>query len=315
MTLCLWPYRIDQLSRAASFDTRPFQPSASYLKVSGATSTVTIREDLGIRSETGHRCESYVVVPHSVKRHSFLVRHGRERKESKMPPVMDQSSAETRQPQSHGFHVTVLVAGEIVRHGLTAMLTSLAMVEEVHIWDAAVPADPPPTGHGPGILILGLDGLDAATAGRLAGEARGRGVKVLLLLNSEPEEMLDLVAVVPSDGILAQRDLTSESLAATLSGIAEGDAPMPAPLANGLLSRARAGAFGPGSVRPNLTPRERQVLELLVEGLSNKQIARRLQISSHGVKRLVSSVLAKLSCPNRTLAVAVAITEKIVAAE
>ncbi|MGI5287809.1 response regulator transcription factor [Nonomuraea polychroma] len=58
-----------------------------------------------------------------------------------------------------------------------------------------------------------------------------------------------------------------------------------------------------------LTPRERQVLELLVEGMSNKQIA--LRISQHGVKRLVSNVLAKLNCPNRTMAVRTAITDGI----
>jgi DNA-binding CsgD family transcriptional regulator len=55
------------------------------------------------------------------------------------------------------------------------------------------------------------------------------------------------------------------------------------------------------------------VLKLLVAGLSNKQIARQLDISPHGVKRLVSNVLAKLGCSNRTLAVALAITERILA--
>ena len=45
--------------------------------------------------------------------------------------------------------------------------------------------------------------------------------------------------------------------------------------------------------------------------MSNKQIARQLTISQHGVKRLVSNVLAKLNCPNRTQAVAVALTDGI----
>ncbi|MFI8951791.1 response regulator transcription factor [Streptomyces sp. NPDC053750] len=65
----------------------------------------------------------------------------------------------------------------------------------------------------------------------------------------------------------------------------------------------------PADVRPwgppgaLLTPRELEVLHLVAEGLSNKQAARRLQISEHGVKRLVGNVLARLNCPNRTLAV------------
>ncbi|WP_307937333.1 helix-turn-helix transcriptional regulator, partial [Salinispora arenicola] len=43
-----------------------------------------------------------------------------------------------------------------------------------------------------------------------------------------------------------------------------------------------------------LTPREHEVLQLLSAGLTNKQIARHLQISDHGAKRHVANVLAKM---------------------
>ncbi len=52
-----------------------------------------------------------------------------------------------------------------------------------------------------------------------------------------------------------------------------------------------------------LTPRERQVLDMMAEGLGNKEIAWRLQISEHTVKFHVSSILAKLSASSRTEAV------------
>src|SRR5207244_5389716 len=52
-----------------------------------------------------------------------------------------------------------------------------------------------------------------------------------------------------------------------------------------------------------LTPREVQVLELLAEGLPNKAIAERLQISDQTVKFHVSSISAKLGAANRTDAV------------
>jgi DNA-binding NarL/FixJ family response regulator len=52
-----------------------------------------------------------------------------------------------------------------------------------------------------------------------------------------------------------------------------------------------------------LTPRERQILELMAEGLGNKEIAWRLQISEHTVKFHVSSILAKLDASSRTEAV------------
>lgn len=59
----------------------------------------------------------------------------------------------------------------------------------------------------------------------------------------------------------------------------------------------------------DLPPRQKEVLESMARGLLNKQIARDLRISEHGVKRLVGSVLTKLSCSSRTLAVAIALRE------
>jgi len=52
-----------------------------------------------------------------------------------------------------------------------------------------------------------------------------------------------------------------------------------------------------------LTSREHEVLDLLGQGLSNKQIARRLAISEHTVKFHVSSLYAKLGATSRTDAV------------
>jgi DNA-binding CsgD family transcriptional regulator len=127
------------------------------------------------------------------------------------------------------------------------------------------------------ILVLRFGVVSAAAAGRLAQDAWLRGKKILLLLNRVQDDMLDAIAAIPSNGFLVQDERTSASA--------------------------------------HLTPRERQVLDLLVEGFSDKQIAHRLRISQHGVKRLVSNVLAKLNCPNRTQAVAVALTAGIAVRE
>jgi DNA-binding NarL/FixJ family response regulator len=62
-----------------------------------------------------------------------------------------------------------------------------------------------------------------------------------------------------------------------------------------------------------LTPRERQVIELLVEGLSNKTIATRLGISDQTVKFHVAAICGKLGAANRTDAVRRAIRRGIVA--
>ncbi len=58
-----------------------------------------------------------------------------------------------------------------------------------------------------------------------------------------------------------------------------------------------------------LTARERQVAELLVEGASNKMIARRLDISVHTAKFHVAAVLERLGARNRSDAVAIALED------
>ncbi len=52
-----------------------------------------------------------------------------------------------------------------------------------------------------------------------------------------------------------------------------------------------------------LTPREREVLQLLAEGLANRAIAQRLAISEHTVKFHVNAILGKLNAQSRTEAV------------
>jgi DNA-binding CsgD family transcriptional regulator len=68
----------------------------------------------------------------------------------------------------------------------------------------------------------------------------------------------------------------------------------------------------PVEMEADLTPREHDVLELLVEGASNKEIARRLGISASTVKFHVRSVADKLGADGRTDAVAHALRRGLV---
>ena len=68
-----------------------------------------------------------------------------------------------------------------------------------------------------------------------------------------------------------------------------------------------------GSLVEPLTPREIQVLELVAEGLPNKLIAKRLEISDQTVKFHVASICGKLGAANRTEAVRKAIRNGLIA--
>ena len=71
-------------------------------------------------------------------------------------------------------------------------------------------------------------------------------------------------------------------------------------------------ATRPKEPQYDLTPREEEVLALLVEGLSNPQIAEKLVVSQSTVKFHVSSILSKLGASSRTEAVALAVKNNLV---
>jgi DNA-binding CsgD family transcriptional regulator len=68
-----------------------------------------------------------------------------------------------------------------------------------------------------------------------------------------------------------------------------------------LLARVRALGRSPaGSLPDGLSPREAQILNLVAEGLSNRQLGRRLSISEHTAANHVRNILRKTGCANRT---------------
>jgi two-component system, NarL family, nitrate/nitrite response regulator NarL len=92
-----------------------------------------------------------------------------------------------------------------------------------------------------------------------------------------------------------------------------GELPMPARLARQVLASSRGMLHrSPAGPPVTFTAREKETLGLLAQGFSNKQIAKSLGISAHGVKRLVGAVLLKLGAPNRTTAVIMAMNEGLV---
>jgi len=102
-------------------------------------------------------------------------------------------------------------------------------------------------------------------------------------------------------GVLAP-DASAGDLAAVLPALARGLVVVPPEALAGLLGRrAQDYPLGPSA---SLTRREREVLDLLAAGASNKLIARQLGLSFHTVKAHVAAVLDKLGAASRADAVA-----------
>lgn len=130
-----------------------------------------------------------------------------------------------------------------------------------------------------------------------------------------------VVALVPGEEFAAEawsagargvllREVAAEPLRAALHAAARGLAVLE-PRLSAALVHARSPE--PESLPEPLTPREREVLQLLAEGLSNKAIAARLEVSEHTVKFHVNALMGKLGAQSRTEAVVRAMRAGLIA--
>ena len=126
----------------------------------------------------------------------------------------------------------------------------------------------------------------------------------LMIVGDQFESLVSLIELpLRAWGILsleASEDELTSAVAALNQGLITGDPLLITPLLSGNTNRALEDK---DLVVEDLTAREMEVLELLSEGLANKQIAYELEISEHTVKFHVSSIYNKLGATNRTEAV------------
>jgi len=150
-----------------------------------------------------------------------------------------------------------------------------------------------------------MDGIEATR--QLADSGGGPGVLILTTFDLD-EYVYDALRAGASGFLL--KDVTAERLFDAVRVIAAGEA-----LLAPTVTRRLIGEFTRLRPRPGdqtttalaaLTPRETQVLRLVAEGLSNPEIAARLQVTEETVKTHVSRVLSKLGLRGRTQAVVTA---------
>ncbi|MBI4787685.1 MAG: response regulator transcription factor [Chloroflexi bacterium] len=150
------------------------------------------------------------------------------------------------------------------------------------------------------VRMAGMDGLDATRQIK----AEMPDVRVVMLTLSENEADLFEAIKSGAQGYVL-KDVLPEELYRFIEGIFVGEAPISGVMANKML-----GEFAHPSPaqqldesnQEQLSERELEVLHCLADGLTNRQIAEKLTISEHTVKRHLRNILAKLHLQNRVQA-------------
>jgi DNA-binding NarL/FixJ family response regulator len=156
--------------------------------------------------------------------------------------------------------------------------------------------------------MRGMDGLQATR--HLTSALPGTRV-VMLTISEEDKDLFEAIKCGASGYLL--KSVEPEKLTALLRGVFRGEAPLSAGAAAKILKQFAARASQPAAAPgEDLTARETEVLELLVSGLTNKEIGARLKIAENTVKNHLKSILAKLHLANRVQAAMVAVQRGLV---
>jgi NarL family two-component system response regulator LiaR len=150
------------------------------------------------------------------------------------------------------------------------------------------------------LMDLAMPGMDGVTATRALRE-RFPSIKIIALTSFEEGKLVMQALQAGAIGYLL-KNVTIDELASAIRAAFEGRSSI-SPSALQALAQARTEPEPPGH---DLTPREREVLGLLVDGASNAEIARRLGISLPTARFHVSMILSKLCAANRAEAAAIA---------
>jgi len=151
------------------------------------------------------------------------------------------------------------------------------------------------------LLDVGLRDEDSLrVAASLA--KRSPGTKVIVMdLIPMSDDIVQFVNAGVSGFVL--KDATFDEFVATIRSVAAGGKVLPSRMTESLFSQIAKAADAQGHEHVledvRMTRREREVIELIGEGLSNKEIAQRLNIAAHTVKSHVRNVMEKLALHTR----------------
>jgi DNA-binding NarL/FixJ family response regulator len=191
----------------------------------------------------------------------------------------------------------------LFRDGLRALLASVADAEVVG--EAATGAEVVERALElqPDVVLMDLhmpelNGIDATR--RLVESSPHVGVLVLTMV--EDDDAVFAAMRAGARGYLVKGSSQVEILHA-VRAVGSGEAVFGPVIAQRLIEYFSALPAGPSEAFPQLTPREREVLELLAQGESNQAIARRFTLSQKTVRNHVSNIFTKLRVTDRAQAI------------
>ncbi|HEY4455928.1 MAG TPA: response regulator transcription factor [Pseudonocardiaceae bacterium] len=190
---------------------------------------------------------------------------------------------------------------EVVRRGVRDLLDGERDIDVVAEAGTVAEALTVAAARKPDVAVVDIrlpDGDGVALCRRLRSEPDGPRCLVLTAFDDE-RVILDAIDAGVSGYLLKQ--VRGQDLVTAVREVAAGHSLLDPVTTARVLHKMRA--HEPDELA-NLTDRERKVLELLGEGLTNRQIAERLFLAEKTVKNYVTSVLAKLGMQRRTQAVA-----------
>ena len=202
--------------------------------------------------------------------------------------------------------IRVLIADDhpVVREGLAAILRSEPDIQVVAEATDGVHACALYDQHLPDVVILDLrmprkDGLQVVTDLMASRRPKPR---IIVMTTYETEDDVRQALQAGAKSYLV-KGAAPEQILETVRRVAAGEALVPSRIASVLTE-----SLG----RPELSPRELQVLRRLAAGNSNKEIGEMLQITEHTVKAHVKAILLKLGAVGRTEAIAIAMRRGLI---
>lgn len=163
------------------------------------------------------------------------------------------------------------------------------------------------------VLDVRMPVLDGLAATRAIKSVAPLTSVLIISFHADPEYVVEALRSGAAGYLL--KDASRAQILDTARQIMRGEALLHGSQAADLLRRAASDEQQPLIQRPPLTPREREVLHLVTDGLTNREIAKRLGISAGTVKNHVEHIIAKLNVSDRTQAAVYALRHGLLATD